>query len=337
MPDADRWNRTWYEGGTNWPLRPLSWLFAALAATRRAGFAAGLLRQQRAGCPVVVVGNLTVGGTGKTPLVIWLARRLRSQGIKVGIASRGYGAASATPRLVDDASGAREVGDEAILMHRNAGAPVCVCTRRVRAAQLLRESGCQIVICDDGLQHYALHRDCEIAVVDGARGLGNGLLLPAGPLRESPSRLRAVDFVVLNGAASVALPALREPALQMQLVGEALLPLLAGQPVRALDELRGARVHAVAGIGNPQRFFALLRSRGLEVIEHPFADHHAFVAADICFQDELPVLMTEKDAVKCGAFADARHAFVPVEARFGAADEQRLLQRIAALIGSGGE
>jgi tetraacyldisaccharide 4'-kinase len=336
MPDAGYWDRRWYGGASNRSLRPLAWLFGACAALRRALYASGVLPQTKLACPVVVVGNLSVGGTGKTPLVIWLARRLRSQGIKVGIASRGHGARTRLPQFVSDASDARQVGDEPLLMQRRAGAPVCVCRNRVLAAQMLLDSGCEIVICDDGLQHYALRRDCEIAVVDGARGLGNGLLLPAGPLREGPWRLRTVDLVVVNGAMAAPLPVLPQTPLAMLLSGEAVQPLLPGLPVRTLAELRGLRVHAVAGIGNPQRFFTLLREHGIEVIEHPYADHHDFQPHDIRFDDALPVLMTEKDAVKCVAIADARHGYLPVEACFGAADEQRLLRRVAALLASGG-
>jgi tetraacyldisaccharide 4'-kinase len=336
MPDAGYWNRVWYGGATNTSLRPLAWLFGSLSALRRAGYASGVLRRTRLTCPIVVVGNLSVGGTGKTPLVIWLARQLRNRGIKVGIASRGYGGAAVQPQLVDDASDPRQVGDEPLLMQRRAGAPVCVCHNRVRAAQMLIDAGCELVICDDGLQHYALRRDCEIAVVDGMRGLGNGLLLPAGPLREGPWRLLEVDLVVVNGAGGAALPELPQPPLAMQLRGGEVHPLQAGLPIRPLAELRGLRVHAVAGIGNPQRFFALLRDAGLELIEHPFADHHEFRAQDIRFDDQLPVLMTEKDAVKCSAMADARHGYLPVEASFGAADEQRLLERVAGLLASGG-
>lgn len=336
MPDAGRWNRIWYGSAASWPLRPLAWSFGAVAALRRAGYAAGLLPRTRVDCKVVVVGNLTVGGTGKTPLVIWLARRLRGQGIRTGIASRGYGAGNRQPRLVTDASSAADVGDEPLLLHRHAGAPVCVCTRRALAVQLLHASGCDLVLCDDGLQHYALHRDCEIVVIDGERGLGNGLLLPAGPLREGPARLRGVDFVVINGAATADLPALPRPALHMQLVGERLVPLLPGLPVRTLEELRGARVHAIAGIGNPQRFFALLRDRGLLPVEHAFPDHHVYAPADIRFADRLPVLMTEKDAVKCAQIADARHACLPVEARLDSHDARLLLQGVVGLLGSGG-
>jgi tetraacyldisaccharide 4'-kinase len=335
MPDARSWNRIWYGGAPAWPLRPLSALFGAISGARRAAYGAGLLRRTRVACPVVVVGNLTVGGTGKTPLVIWLARRLRARGVRVGIASRGYGRTATQPQLVTDTSAAADVGDEPLLMHRRAGAPVCVCSRRVLAAQMLVDAGCELVLCDDGLQHYALERDCEIAVLDGMRGLGNGLLLPAGPLREGAPRLARVDFVVVNGAGAAALPPTPRPVLHMQLDGEELLPLRPAGTACSLTQLQGARVHAVAGIGNPERFFALLRQHGLQVIEHPFADHHAYVPGDVSFGDALPVIMTEKDAVKCSAFAGPNDYCLPVEARFGAADEQRLLQGIAALLATG--
>ncbi|MEO7773524.1 MAG: tetraacyldisaccharide 4'-kinase [Steroidobacteraceae bacterium] len=330
MPDANGWNRIWYGGGTNWPLRPLSWLFGGLAAARRALYSAGVLSRHRVACPVVVVGNLTVGGTGKTPLVIWLARALHAQGIAVGIASRGYGSGVVAPRMVDASSATEQVGDEPVLMHRRTGVPVCVAARRTLAAQHLFDVGCRLVLCDDGLQHYALHRDCEIAVLDGARGLGNGQLLPAGPLREHAARLSSVDFVVVNDVpgSQIAVP---PGALHMRLVGEQVLPLRPGPPARSLSTLRSQRVHAIAGIGNPARFFALLRNHGLDLIEHAFADHHPYIEQDICFDDALPVLMTEKDAVKCAAFGDVRHGYVPVEAHFGAADATLLVRHIAAL------
>ncbi|MGB6606035.1 MAG: tetraacyldisaccharide 4'-kinase, partial [Steroidobacteraceae bacterium] len=202
-----------------------------------------------------------------------------------------------------------------------------VAADRVGAARALVARGAQVIIADDGLQHLRLARDCQIVVIDGARGFGNGRLLPAGPLREPAARLAQADVLVLNGApehASLATPALTAAALTMSLAAHEAVRLDARAPPRALSTFRGRRVHAVAGIGNPQRFFSELRSHGIEVIEHAFADHHPFTAPELRFAEELPVLMTEKDAVKCAAFADPRLWYVPVSARFSEADAHAL-------------
>jgi tetraacyldisaccharide 4'-kinase len=199
---------------------------------------------------------------------------------------------------------------------------------------VLQAIGCDVIVCDDGLQHLALERDLEIAVVDGARGLGNGRLLPAGPLREPPGRLASVDVVVLNGG-SDATAAAWPSALRMGLEGAMALPVQQGSAARSLESFKGQGVHAVSGIGNPGRFFASLHAAGLAVIEHPFPDHHPFVAQDLSFGDDAPVLMTEKDAVKCEAFADPRLWYVPVEAGFAAGDAARLTASLVALFRQG--
>lgn len=309
--------RRWYLSGYSaWYLRPLAALFGLVASARRRR------QQQKAALerlpvPVIVVGNIAVGGTGKTPCVIWLAEQLKKWGWRPGIISRGYGGRSGSwPRRVTSFSDPADVGDEAVLIARATGCPVTVGPdRMVDARSLLANENVDILISDDGLQHYRLPRDLEIVVVDASRGLGNGHLLPAGPLREPPSRLREVGLVVVNGRGWKA-PV--ERSLTMELVpGQA--QSLKGVERRALAGFSGNTVHAVAGIGNPARFFSMLSRHGIQLVMHPFPDHHPFRASDLEFGDELPVLMTEKDAVKCAKFASERHWVVPVTAQVDAA------------------
>ena len=313
-------------------LQPLSWLYGGLQSLRARAYAAGWLRSERAERPVVIVGNLTVGGTGKTPLTLWLAGELQARGVKVGLLSRGYKRRGAAARVVLPEADWREVGDEPLLLARRSGAATVVARDRLTGARLLAAAGVELILCDDGLQHLRLARDCEIVVIDGARGFGNGRLLPAGPLREPPGRLAGADLVVVNGApahASLAGIGAGPPLLRMDLIaGEA--RRLNAPESRPLAAFRGQRVHAVAGIGNPQRFFRELRAQGMELTEHAFPDHYPLTARDLAFADERAVLMTEKDAVKCSAFADARLWSVPVVARFSDADAQRLLARVLA-------
>ena len=268
MP-AESWlNEIWYGGGTPPPwLAPLSLVYGAVAGTRRFLYAKGLRRTIRVARPVIVVGNLTVGGTGKTPLVCWLVARLSERGFAPGVVTRGYGGSRRGVRLVRAPDDAQEIGDEPILIARRTGVPVAVGRDRPAASQLLVEAGCDVIVSDDGLQHYRLARDCEIVVVDGDRRFGNGWLLPAGPLRESRARLRGADAVVLNGG--------REPlagALRMRLEAKKAVALCGGGAA-PLHPFAGRAVHAVAGIGNPERFFRLLRAYGIEVVGHPLADH----------------------------------------------------------------
>lgn len=321
--------RQWYGGtrGALW-LRPLAALFGAVVRLRRAAYRRGLLHSQQPGRPVIVVGNVSVGGTGKTPLVIELARLLGGRGLRVGIVTRGYGGSARGPLLVSEALDPRITGDEAWLMHRRTRCPVAVGRDRVAAARLLVAQGVDVIVSDDGLQHYALARVAEIAVIDAARGLGNGRLLPAGPLREPTARLDEVDAVVANGGRLARWPG----AISMQLEPEAAVPLDGRRAPREIESFAGERVHAAAGIGHPQRFFAMLRAHGLDPVEHPFPDHHPYAAADLEFGDDLEVLMTEKDAVKCSAFRDARLWYVPVHCRFAPQDEQRLLTLLFARI-----
>jgi tetraacyldisaccharide 4'-kinase len=317
-------------------LQPLAWLYGLVSRLRRYAYGRGWLKTQRAGKPVIVVGNLTVGGTGKTPLVAWLAQQLSASGLKVGIVSRGYGRSGRAPEIFHVESGWREVGDEPLLLRQLTGCETVVAQDRFAGAQALVALGVDVVIADDGLQHLRLARDCEIVVIDGARGFGNGRLLPAGPLREPASRVRQASVVVVNGVpehASLGEGRLAPTTLQMSLNGGEACRLdgLAGP--QSLQHFSGKRVHAVAGIGNPSRFFRDLRARGIDVIEHPYPDHHPFVAADLTFEDDLPVLMTQKDAVRCRSLADARLWYVPVVARFEDAQGRELLDKVIRSLG----
>jgi tetraacyldisaccharide 4'-kinase len=303
--------RVWYDRELAWLsslLLPLSWLFHLIVEARRFAYAAGLLRAVRVTRKVIVVGNISVGGTGKTPFTIWLATQLQARGVRAGIILRGYGGDSSHwPRVIDRNTDVQEVGDEAVLLANRTDAIVVAAPDRVAAARRAIELGAEIVLSDDGLQHYRLERDCEIAVVDGSRGVGNGRLLPAGPLREPPSRLAEVDLRVISqpSGAPRSLPATISTIHICPRLTEA-ISLTSGE-VRPLASFRGAPLHAVAGIGHPQRFFDALRACGLEVAGRALPDHARLAAADIVFADSLPVLMTEKDAVKCRAIADPRH------------------------------
>jgi tetraacyldisaccharide 4'-kinase len=337
MPDSalGGWlQRRWYSPSAPWVLCPLAWLFRLVVAARCALYAIGLLPSGHPGVPVIVVGNISVGGTGKTPLVLWLAGRLAARQLKVGIATRGYGGATRRARLVAPQADAQEFGDEAVLLARRSGCLVCVAASRLDAARELVANGCQVVVCDDGLQHLALRRDLEIAVVDAARGLGNGWMLPAGPLREPASRIGTVDLVVLNGQQTPALGASADRIVHMVLQPGTVLSL-AGDKAAQLDDFRAGPVHAYAGIGNPERFFAMLRARGIDLTAHPLADHHQYVANDFATGDANPVLMTEKDAVKCARIADGRMWYVPVAAQLSEADAARLLGRVGTLLAGG--
>ena len=316
--------RIWYGGGRGgaW-LAPFAALFGALAGTRRRAYRRGWLTPQRAAHPVVVVGNLTVGGSGKTPLVIWLVNELTARGIRAGIVSRGYGGSAGTALRVTGASDPAIVGDEPVLLARRTGVPVAVANDRLAAAALLAGE-VDLLIADDGLQHYRLARALEILVIDGVRRFGNGRLLPAGPLREPPARAAEADFVVVNGGTAAG------AEIAMRLRPGDLVALDSGAR-RALGELKGQRVHALAAIGNPARFFATLLAAGLEPIEHPFPDHVTLGSADLAFNDDLPVLMTEKDAVKCAGAARPGVYWLEVSAEIAVPDAERLLGRLAAL------
>lgn len=315
----------WYGGRASgrW-LQPLAWLYGGMLRLRRALYARGWCRRYRSKRPVVVVGNLSVGGTGKTPFVLWLAQQLAARGHQVGIASRGYGGAGGPARrLVADDVAAR-VGDEALLLQRRLGCPVAVGARRADAVRLL-EPDCSLILCDDGLQHEALARDFGIVVIDGARGFGNGRLLPAGPLREPVTRLASVDAVIVNGGGFE-----RPGAIRMRIVPRGVFAV-GGTARRELSDFSGRPVIAVAAIGHPARFFALLRERGLEIEERPFPDHAVLTPAMAGVGQGRAVLMTEKDAVKCtgGGWQDAW--YLTVDAEVEPASAAPLLDRIGAL------
>ncbi len=326
MKQADI-DRIWY-GGEPVPLwmRLLVPVYRMLSAAVRLTLQIGLRKPIRVTVPVIVVGNITAGGTGKTPLVLALIDALRSRGWQPGVVSRGYGGSATSPTLLDDAPDPAVAGDEPSLIRRRTGVPVAVGRNRVDAAKLLLGAGVDVLLADDGLQNPSLARDIEICVIDGERRLGNGYLLPAGPLRESAERLGQVDFVVCNGGPPLA------GEVSMRLLGNTAWRVDGLGSPRPLAEFVGDPVHAVAGIGNPARFFDSLRSHGIEVIEHAFTDHHALTAADLDFADALPILMTEKDAVKCCAFANTRCWQVPVSAElpdsFFDAVDQRLRDRL---------
>lgn len=305
-------------------LWPVSLLFSAAVRTRRFLYQMGLLKSESVRALVIIVGNISVGGAGKTPLVTHLITLLRAAGYQPGIVSRGYGGqAIEWPRAVTADSDPHLVGDEPVLLAQRCDCPVVVGPDRVAAARKLLEfHDCNLIVSDDGLQHYPLQRDIEIAVVDGFRRLGNGACLPAGPLREPPSRLQQVDFVVGNGMA-------RGAEFLMLLHGDRALNLEDPLISSTLSNFQQTTVHAVAGIGDPWRFFAHLRRAGLRLIEHPFPDHYQFRATDLQFREDLPVLMTEKDAVKCRGIAAANCWYVPVSAWLDPEFEEQLLKRVA--------
>lgn len=316
-------NEIWYgRHPLKWLLWPVSVVFAFAVRTRRRMYRDGRITSVELDVPVIVVGNISVGGTGKTPCVIWLARELRRRGLRVGVVTRGYGATNREwPRRVHPESPAQELGDEAVLIARRTACAVAAGPDRVAAARLLLEEGpIDVLVSDDGLQHYRLGRAFEIAVVDGVRGLGNGLCLPAGPLREAAARLEEVDAVVVNSG-----PWGHAGVMRAELVPTRLYNVASGES-RPLASLRGVAVHAVAGIGHPERFFSALRAIGLDVDEHALPDHARLKARDLVFGDDKPVMITEKDAVKCGAFAHERVWCVVAELRFATGDDERLMR-----------
>ncbi len=309
MSFAKSLEHSWYNNNTlTLVLRPLAWLYCGVTVVRRLVYSMGLRKRYRLSVPVIVVGNLSVGGTGKTPLVVHIAQLLKRSGYAPGIISRGYGGkARSWPQQVRPDADPVMVGDEAILISRRSACPMAVGPDRGLTGELLQKhSGCDIIISDDGLQHYALERDIEIVVIDGMRRFGNGLCLPAGPLREPVSKKEKVDFVITNGAAIG-----NEYA--MRYAGETLVNLNDRENTCALGELAGQSVHVLAGIGNPANFFEQLRRKGLQVIEHPFSDHYLFSVDDLDFGDDRPILMTEKDAVKCQRFAAENMWYLPIE------------------------
>ncbi len=306
----------WYsQNPVAWLLLPLSFVFCLLSISRRVLYKIKLLKSYQAPLPVIIVGNITVGGTGKTPLIIALVKQLQQKGLKPGVISRGYGSqAEQYPYQVNDSSSAKQAGDEPLLIFKRTQCPVVIgANRRKDIEYLLAHNDCDIILSDDGLQHYALARNIEIAVIDSKRHFGNGFCLPAGPLRERPSRLNSVDMVIYNSG---------HQAINMQIKAGRIQSLF----TTSNDTLAPQKVHAVAGIGHPQRFFDLLKAMGFEIIEHVFHDHYAYQQNDLLFHDDLPVLMTEKDAVKCLEFNLPRHWFLPIEVHLSADAQQQFEQ-----------
>jgi len=320
---ATQW--IWYAPNpVKWVLWPLSGLYRLAVEIRLLCFRLGLKPVTTLPVPVIVVGNLSVGGTGKTPVVIWLAAELQARGYRVGIVSRGYGGKSEEwPQRVEASSDPALVGDEPVLLARATRCPVVVDPDRVAGAQaLLAAEAVDVLLSDDGLQHYALDRTMEIAVVDGERALGNGFCLPAGPLREPRSRMDRVDAVVVNGG-SWGHAGVFRAAPVAQRVYQA-----TGSAQKQLSEFANTPVHAVAGIGNPQRFFDLLEDADIDVMPHPLPDHAELTIAELTFEDADPVLITEKDLVKCQSFAHDNVWCVPIKLQFEPADGERLMRRV---------
>ncbi|CAM7754045.1 tetraacyldisaccharide 4'-kinase [Leclercia adecarboxylata] len=312
-------------------LLPLSWLYGLVSGLIRLSYKVGLKRAWRAPVPVVVVGNLTAGGNGKTPVVIWLVEQLTQRGIRVGVVSRGYGGkAERYPLLLTGQTTTAQAGDEPVLIFQRTGAPVAVSPVRSEAVQaLLSQTDVQMVITDDGLQHYALARDKEIVVIDGVRRFGNGWWLPAGPMRERASRLKSVDAVIVNGGTAQAgeIPMQLRPGLAVNLVtGER----------RDVAEL--PNLVAMAGIGHPPRFFSTLEACGARLLNTvPLADHQALSQAQVAgfTAPGQTLIMTEKDAVKCRAFARDNWWYLPVDAELQGEQPERLLQALIALAEEG--
>jgi tetraacyldisaccharide 4'-kinase len=316
-----------------WALWPVSLLFLLLVALRRALYAAGLLKAERLPVPVIVVGNVFVGGTGKTPFTIWLVESLRRAGYVPGVVSRGYGVHNEVPQAVGTDSSPHEVGDEPVLIATRAKCPVVVGRNRVAAAKSLLQAhpGVNLIVSDDGLQHYALARDLEIVLCD-ARGNGNGWVFPAGPLREPASRRR--DFTVFNAEQRPA--GIPSDAVRMQLIGDAAECLSDPSRHIAMQQLQSsnvgpARIVAAAGIGNPARFFATLRGAGLVFEEMPLPDHYDFAGNPFQRIEADVILITEKDAVKCRQIDalrnDPRIWVVPVTARIDNALAERIVEK----------
>lgn len=315
----------WYQHRwAGYLLLPLALLFYCVSQIRRWY----IQRQspQALGVPVIVVGNISVGGTGKTPVIVSVVEFLQQQGFKPAVVSRGYGGkVQSYPYALNANSTAELAGDEPLLIYQRCQCPVVVAPKRLEAARYaLAHFDVDVILSDDGLQHYALPRDLEIIVVDGKRGLGNRLCLPAGPLRELAGRLKQANFVLVNGDTN------QQFSPQQQMFS------VQAQSLQALGQTSGLpkqnHVHAVAGIGNPQRFLNSLASSGFSAEPHFFPDHHAFTLSDVQFTDDLPVIMTEKDAVKCAAFKQlSQHWYLPVNAHLPSQFYQDLLQQLTSL------
>lgn len=316
----------YYPRWWNYLLYPLSILFYGIVVLRKNFYRLGLFKKYRFDRPIIVVGNLTVGGTGKTPLVIFLAEQLSQRGFHPVIISRGYGRKKNKLKLVTLDSAPTEVGDEPLLIFKKTGIPVIVSTKRVKAVELAKaQFKCDVIISDDGLQHYALERDIEIAVVDGSCRFGSEWLLPAGPLREPLSRLKKVDFIVNNGD-------IRKNEIPMKCALHEAVHLSTGQTF-SLASFKGKTVHAVAGLGHPKRFFNSLIAKGIKIIPHAYPDHYLFSADDLTFSDPFPILMTEKDSVRCSDFIDEKMYHVTITTQLPENFIQLILNKLSRLKG----
>ena len=330
MAFSDRLLDAWYRGHPALGLLgPLEWLYRRVAERKRASFLAGQGNSYRPPVPLIVVGNITVGGTGKTPMILWLIEHCRTRGLRVGVVSRGYGAKPPQlPWRVRAEQGAELAGDEPLLIVQRSGVPLMIDPDRSRAVRaLLEQEELDLILSDDGLQHYRLGRDLELVLIDAARGLGNRRCLPAGPLREPPERLDSVDAVLRNGAESDS-----AEGFSFKLQPRVLVNLRSGERVGLEHFPSGQAVHAVAGIGNPQRFFTTLEALNWRPIPHPFADHAVYSPEAFDFSPSLPVLMTEKDAVKCRAFAAADWWYLAVDAAPSPAFVTWLDEQLARLL-----
>ncbi len=320
MAGQSRLVAAWYRG--SWWLiflRPVELVFRCIAAIRRAAFSWGLKSVWRSPAPVVIVGNICVGGTGKTPVVIALVEYLQAQGVKPGVVSRGYGATCRVfPYAVTDQSRAENCGDEPLLIYRRTACPCVVAPARVQAVQYLLDNfDVDIVLSDDGLQHYALGRELEIVVMDGRRGMGNGWCLPAGPLREPPGRLRTVDHIVYRGN--------NDPSTGVHYRCECLVNILTGLEVVPSPTQLGRNVHALAGIGQPVQFFETLERLGFSINRHVFVDHYKYSPDDFLDMAGEPIIMTEKDAVKCRGFVSNDAWYLKISAQLPEAVKQSVL------------
>lgn len=334
----DNWvQNTWYgESPLRWLLLPFAWIYAAVIAGRRLLYTCGVLRSLKVSVPVIIIGNITAGGTGKTPLTIWLAQQLATSGYKPGIISRGYrGMVGPDPLEVTADSDPAVVGDEAIFIAARSECPVVVHPDRVAAAILAIKLGANVIVSDDGLQHYRLGRDFEIAVVDGTRRYGNRQLLPAGPLREPLSRLDTINQILVqretDGGSGLLHRSADPPPVDFRLVASAICRL-DDSDIRNIGDFSGTKVHALAGIGNPERFFRLLEGCDVDVIRHPLPDHADITQDDLDFDDDLNVVMTEKDAVKCRWLDTSNCWYVSVDVVIDDADAEDLLSRILSKI-----
>ncbi|MCP3999794.1 MAG: tetraacyldisaccharide 4'-kinase [Gammaproteobacteria bacterium] len=313
----------WYGNSTSkWLLLPLAWIYGLIVFFRRSLYTSGLLTRPQLPVPVIVVGNIAVGGTGKTPVVAWLAQQLHAAGYRPGIVSRGYGGShSGAAVLVNEQSDAAIVGDEPLMLAQITACPVCICTDRVAAVEMIAQQGVNVVITDDGLQHYRLRRSFEIVVVDGQRGFGNGQLLPAGPLRENLQRIGQADAVLINGGSELI------EGTEFNLISGD-LHSVSGNQTKSLNDFHGQRVWGLAGIGNPGRFYSMLIDAGLEVDRVDVNDHGKHSLASLVALRDQPVLMTQKDAVKYHSSVPQNAWYLPVEVQFAEADATKLMQLI---------